>query len=161
MKTISVKQPWAWLILHGKDFENRDDSRTSFSGNTLIHASQKPAPGLELIIMDVKRTHKIEVPLEQLQYGGIIGIAEFQPWTRATKSPWRIGTSGGHPITATQILPYYQCKGRLGFWDFPDEIFMKLLDRTIRGELDGEPYPDPETLLAQWRHSGDYGRPQP
>ena len=24
MKALSVKQPWAWAIFHGKDVENRD-----------------------------------------------------------------------------------------------------------------------------------------
>src|SRR5690348_2447825 len=40
MKALSIRQPWAWLILHaGKDIENRDWS-TRFRGQVLIHAAK-------------------------------------------------------------------------------------------------------------------------
>src|SRR3990167_9411398 len=40
MKALSIRQPWAWLILHaGKDIENRGWP-TSFRGRFLIHASK-------------------------------------------------------------------------------------------------------------------------
>ncbi len=42
MKTISIKQPWASLIIEGiKDIENRT-WKTSFRGTVLVHASGKP-----------------------------------------------------------------------------------------------------------------------
>ena len=42
MKTLSVKQPWAYLICAGiKDVENRT-WKTKFKGRVLIHASGKP-----------------------------------------------------------------------------------------------------------------------
>lgn len=42
MKALSVKNPWASLIFHGKNIENRT-WKTSFRGTVLIHASAKPA----------------------------------------------------------------------------------------------------------------------
>jgi hypothetical protein len=40
MKALSIRQPWAWLILNaGKDIENRD-WLTRFRGPFLIHASK-------------------------------------------------------------------------------------------------------------------------
>jgi hypothetical protein len=43
MKTISIKQPWASLIIEGiKDIENRT-WKTSFRGTILIHATAKSA----------------------------------------------------------------------------------------------------------------------
>jgi hypothetical protein len=40
MKALSIRQPWAWLILHaGKDIENRDWP-TRFRGRFLIHAAK-------------------------------------------------------------------------------------------------------------------------
>jgi hypothetical protein len=37
---LSIRQPWAWLILHaGKDIENRDWP-TKYRGPFLIHASK-------------------------------------------------------------------------------------------------------------------------
>lgn len=42
MKTISIKQPWASLIVEGvKDIENRT-WRTKFRGRVLVHAGAKP-----------------------------------------------------------------------------------------------------------------------
>lgn len=38
MKVLSVRQPWAWLIFHGKDVENRD-WHTRHRGPLAIHAS--------------------------------------------------------------------------------------------------------------------------
>ena len=43
MKVLSVKQPWAYLLVSGiKDIENRP-RRTHFRGRILIHASAKIA----------------------------------------------------------------------------------------------------------------------
>ena len=40
MKALSIRQPWAWLILNaGKDIENRS-WYTSVRGRVLIHASK-------------------------------------------------------------------------------------------------------------------------
>ena len=44
VKIISVRQPWAWLIVAGhKDIENRT-WRTSYRGRLLIHASLATEP---------------------------------------------------------------------------------------------------------------------
>lgn len=44
MKALTVKQPWAQLIVSGiKNIENRS-WKTNFRGRTYIHASQKPVP---------------------------------------------------------------------------------------------------------------------
>ena len=41
MKTLSVRQPWAWLIVYGgKDIENRS-WRTPYRGPLLIHAGKR------------------------------------------------------------------------------------------------------------------------
>ena len=41
VKVLTVKQPWASLIVHGiKDIENRS-WRTNFRGRVLIHSSAK------------------------------------------------------------------------------------------------------------------------
>ncbi|WP_229215634.1 ASCH domain-containing protein [Duganella sp. CY15W] len=43
MKALSIRQPWAWLIVNGyKDIENRSWS-TNVRGKVLVHAS-KGAP---------------------------------------------------------------------------------------------------------------------
>lgn len=40
MKALSIRQPWAWAILHtGKSVENRD-WYTEYRGRVLLHASK-------------------------------------------------------------------------------------------------------------------------
>jgi len=39
MIALSVRQPWAWLLLNGKDIENRD-WYTKYRGPLAIHASK-------------------------------------------------------------------------------------------------------------------------
>lgn len=42
--TLSIRQPWAWAILHaGKTIENREWPRCSYRGPIFIHASLWPA----------------------------------------------------------------------------------------------------------------------
>jgi hypothetical protein len=45
MRALTIRQPWAWLIVHGhKDLENRTWC-TSYRGPLLIHAAGTMAPG--------------------------------------------------------------------------------------------------------------------
>ena len=54
MKTLTVKQPWASLIVEGiKDIENRT-WKTNFRGRMLIHASAKPD-------YDIRNTNNISI----------------------------------------------------------------------------------------------------
>jgi len=39
-RAISLRQPWAWCLLHGKDVENRDWWMPQFKGWLLIHAGK-------------------------------------------------------------------------------------------------------------------------
>jgi len=44
MKALTVKQPWAWAIIHGgKDIENRNQ-RTNYRGELYIHAGKGEDP---------------------------------------------------------------------------------------------------------------------
>ena len=79
---LSIRQPWAWLIVHGfKDIENRDWP-TNFRGRLLVHAGQTMARRYydetceELLRMGLLPT---TMPAyENLQHGGFVG------WTHVT-----------------------------------------------------------------------------
>ena len=74
LPALSVRQPWAWLIVNGfKDVENRP-RRTHYRGPSLIHAGFNRAGYAENIEW-VKRKHGIFVPL-QLDAGGIVGVVD-------------------------------------------------------------------------------------
>jgi hypothetical protein len=74
LPALSVRQPWAWLIVNGvKDIENRI-RRTHHRGPLLIHAGLNLKSFAENVQL-VKRKHGISVPLE-VEIGGIVGVVE-------------------------------------------------------------------------------------
>jgi len=84
--TLSVRQPWAWLIIAGhKDIENRE-WRTNHCGPLVIHAGVTPAP--EEDIAFVKSRYGIRVPKSALLYGGIIGVVDLVECVTVHKSRW-------------------------------------------------------------------------
>ncbi len=79
MKTLSIKQPWATLIVsHGKDIENRTWA-TKFRGRFLVHASQgmtrkEYAEAYQFFLESGAGQAPFDFPeYEDLQRGGIIG----------------------------------------------------------------------------------------
>ena len=115
---LSVRQPWAWLILHaGKDIENRT-WRTCFRGRVLIHASK----GMTLNeYEDAEETlamihPTLRLPMKQeLERGGIVGEAEIVDCVSYSESPWFFGDFG-FVLRNIKVLPFQPCKGALGFF---------------------------------------------
>jgi hypothetical protein len=72
LRALSLKQPWAWLIVNGyKDIENRS-WRTNHRGPLLIHASSsRPAVTTEYI----QKKYGVRLP-DKLEFGGIAGVVE-------------------------------------------------------------------------------------
>ena len=125
MRALSIRQPWAWLILNaGKDIENRDWP-TRFRGRFLIHAS-KGMTHDEYDCADDPLWHKggptIELPsFQELERGGIVGEAELIDCVTQSDSPWFNG-SFGFVLANVKPLPFRPFKGALGFFDVPDEV---------------------------------------
>ena len=119
MKALSIRQPWAWLIVNGfKDFENRRWN-TKYRGQVLIHASSQLTKmeyqtAAELIF---SINPDIFLPsFEELQRGGIIGIATIAGTCESSPSPWFFGPVG-FQLRDGQPLPFYPMRGRLSFFD--------------------------------------------
>lgn len=113
MKAISIKQPWAWLILNaGKDIENREWS-TVVRGPVLIHAGKSMD---EAGIRFCKQRGISLPPLSDLKLGGIVGKVEITGCVRQSKSPWFFGTYG-FELTNPQTLPFKPVKGKLKFFE--------------------------------------------
>ncbi len=121
MKALSVRQPYAWAIIHGgKDVENRP-WHSDFRGPLLIHAGLYwHAVGSE----ELSRRMGIAVPTE-LPLGGIVGIVEIVDCVREHSSPWFEGPYG-FVLKNPRPLPFTPCHGHLGFYDVPPEILAKL-----------------------------------
>lgn len=135
MKTLSVKQPWAYLICSGiKDIENRTWS-TKFRGRVLIHASSTTHRSwIQKIKAIPGAWDKISIKQKDYQYGAIIGSVEIVDCVINHPSIWAEGTiSKEYPVynwvLANPILfdkPIENVKGKLSFWEFtgtiPDQI---------------------------------------
>jgi hypothetical protein len=117
---LSIRQPWAWLIIHaGKDIENRD-WRTAFRGSVLIHAgkSMTHADYSACAIFCSGLTHEIKFPsFDELKAlcGGIVGRMTISDCVSESQSEWFCGTYG-FVITGASELPFQACKGALGFF---------------------------------------------
>lgn len=93
MKIITVRQPYAWLIVAGfKDIENRK-YRTSYRGTLVIQSSKRHIPA-DSELAAIEARHSIRILREQLQYGGIIGVATLIDCVSVSDSPWFQGPVG-------------------------------------------------------------------
>jgi len=115
---ISIRQPWAWLIIHGgKDIENRT-WRTNVRGRVLIHA----AKGMTKREYDEARlfAHRQGVilpPRSQFERGGIVGSVEIVDCVEESASPWFFGPKG-FVLRDPKPLPFRPCRGQLNFFKF-------------------------------------------
>lgn len=128
MKAISIRQPWAWMIIHGgKDIENRDWP-TRFRGRVLIHASKAMtrdewreswAFSLEASDSPNKKAHDLGLSFLTIERGGIIGSVEIVDCVTDHESDWFMGDYGfilRNPVP----MPFVPYRGALGFFDVPE-----------------------------------------
>ena len=119
---ISIRQPWAWAIIHaGKDVENRTWS-TSFRGPVVIHAAKgmtrdenEAAAGFMHFQLGIVAPLSIHLPR-----GGIVGVAEITGCVNRSGSPWFFGP-WGFTIANAQPVDFIPCKGALGFFEWQAE----------------------------------------
>lgn len=124
MKALSIRQPWAWLIVMGfKPIENRTWA-TGHRGEILIHASAsysvRECMDAVAFVYDIAG-RSITLPMHHLlQRGGFVGTATLTDCVEQSDSRWFVGPYGfvfANP-KPTKFLPY---KGRLGFFNVPWE----------------------------------------
>jgi hypothetical protein len=120
LPVLSIRQPWAWMIVHGgKDIENRNWP-TKFRGRFLIHAGKgctrqeyEDAEGFAWC-NDVAPP-----PLADLKRGGIVGVAEIVDCVSDSDSDWFVGEYG-FVLRNAQPLDFLPCAGALGFFRLPN-----------------------------------------
>lgn len=127
MKALSIRQPWAWLIVHAnKDIENRS-WQTPYRGEFLIHA----AKGMTLdeyddaVLFALEIDPSINVPSPSaLERGGIVGVANLVDVLspKGQRYSWHMHGQFGFVLRNVQPLPFLPCKGALGFWGDFDVI---------------------------------------
>ena len=126
MKAISIRQPWARLILLGKDIENRT-WRTKFRGRVLLHASKGMTAQEHLFGLHFARVRGIHVAsTDDLERGGIVGSVEIVDCVTHHPSSWFEGPVG-FVLRDPRPLPFTPCKGALGFFTVPDDVLRKVM----------------------------------
>lgn len=119
MKALSIKQPWASLIIYGgKDIENRTWG-TSYRGRILILASKErnewEFEAARHLIQEKGLAKEYDV-LPWMNDGGVIGSVELVDCARKSDSPWFCGPVGW-VLKNPKPLVFRPVKGRLGLWD--------------------------------------------
>lgn len=122
---LSIRQPWAWLIVNGwKDIENRS-WLTRFRGPIMVHAGKTRMDEDEWADLSAGRNlvdgQPIDfdfVPPPDIQgmgWGGIVGVAEIVDCVTSSTSRWFVGEHG-FVLRNARPVPFIPCKGQLGFF---------------------------------------------
>lgn len=120
---LSIRQPWAWLIVHGhKDVENRSWP-TPYRGRFHVHAGKTltlayytettaALKALGLLPADFPSLEAM-----RLECGGLVGQACITGCVEESASPWFV--DGGYAFTLADAQPcaFVPMAGRLGFFN--------------------------------------------
>ena len=117
MKILSVRNPWAHLIIYGgKEIENRTWA-TRYRGPVLIHASiSRASMGLSML-PDPER--------EALQFGGVIGVVQLVDCVETSSSKWFEGPFG-FVLRNPRAVAFMEWGGALGLRDAPIELMQRI-----------------------------------
>lgn len=140
MKALTVKNPWAWAVFHGKNVENRK-CRTNHRGPLAIHAgltwSTRGATDPRVLAVHrgfqtpLQATRDRIDPAEHTDccfvFGAVIGVVDVVDCHLAVSDccgPWGLDPGGFHWVLANaRALPFaVPCRGRLGVFDLPDPV---------------------------------------
>lgn len=128
MKALSVRQPWAWLIVNGwKNIENRTWP-TYFRGHVLIHASQGMTRAeynaCITFVAGFAPSLWPQIPCpDELERGGIVGETVIIDCVTNHESEWFCG-SYGFVLSESSPLTFSPCKGALGFFEVPTSVLI-------------------------------------
>ena len=119
MKALTVRQPWAWAIVHaGKTIENRTWA-TKYRGPLLIHAA-KGRPTRAEMTWAAEYIERITGPVgwhSTLTFGDVIGVVDLvDVITTPPDSPWWMGPVGWVLRNPRPCQPW-PLHGQLGLFD--------------------------------------------
>ena len=124
LRCLSIRQPWAHMILHcGKDVENRR-WMTRFRGEFLIHAAkgmtaEEWVEAVRFMKGIGAKSNADAVTHKTILRGGIVGVERLVDCVEKSDSPWFMGNFG-FVLADVRPLEFFPCKGSLGFFPLPD-----------------------------------------
>lgn len=114
-KALSIKQPWAWLIVNGyKDIENRS-WRTNHRGPLLIHAGRDESEFTDDKADHILKKYRVEIP-EILKFGCVIGVADLVACHLSHPSKWYVPGNYAWEFANPRLLRPRPCKGALNLF---------------------------------------------
>ena len=122
MKALSIRQPWASLIIQGyKPVENRT-WKSNYRGPLLIHAAKKyDYDGEWWIKENFQYDPEMAATMEKAKgtMGGIIGSVSMIDCVTEHDSPWFAGPYG-FVFLRPKSMGFKPLPGKLSFFDVPD-----------------------------------------
>lgn len=132
LKCISIRQPWAWLILRPdiigdearklarlagkmKDIENRP-KRWNVRGKVFIHASGYVP--YESECSEIEQQFGITLP-DSFDVGGIVGTVDIVDCVTVHPSRWFFGQFG-LLLRDARPCEFFPCRGQLGLFTVPN-----------------------------------------
>lgn len=121
LRALTVRQPWAWAIVHGgKDVENRTWP-TSYRGRLIIHAGGKLET--EALAVVESRSDAAVPASDEFVRGAIIGTVELVDCVRDSDSVWAQPDHWHWLLRQPRPLRTpYPCVGKLGLWRPPADV---------------------------------------
>lgn len=112
---LSIRQPWAWLIVNGhKPVENRDWP-TNFRGRFLVHAGKSVPDAFE--VRDIAKKFGVTIPpLNEMAYGAFVGWSEVVDCVDHHESPYFFGDYGFVLANSAPLAAPVPFRGSLGFF---------------------------------------------
>ena len=123
MSALTIRQPWAWLIVNGyKDVENRSwkPAAARIDQRFWVHASQRrlTRADLEDFLANVEELGIKRYPksIDDFVYGAIVGSAVIEKVVRGSKSFWAVRGNHHWVLGRARRCPPKKRKGQLGFF---------------------------------------------
>jgi len=143
LRAITVRNPWAWAILHGKPVENR--GREWPIGEYALHCSKMRVAKRNVPVDFLDEMHAVRAMAraagtrlppsityrELLKMSGcIVGMMRVTDCVTEFDSPWFVGPIGLVLADVVELKVPVPCKGSLGPWIVPPAI-----ERAVREQL--------------------------
>jgi hypothetical protein len=124
MKALSIRQPWAWLVVEGhKDIENRSWYIRQ-RGRVFVHASKgctRDEYACACAFAEPLLPPGVIIPnLIDLPRGGLVGSVEIVKCSFQSHSPWFVGIYGA-VLKNPKVMEFRPMAGQLGFFDVPPQ----------------------------------------
>ncbi|UCZ88654.1 hypothetical protein [Gordonia sp. WA4-43] len=150
MKALTIRQPWAWAIFHGKNIENRTQM-WNYRGPLAIHAGKQASEAgwRDRRVRDAVVAAPPHWP-QPTDLGVILGVADLVDIHFAgddctkTCSTWGDRTPGifeprgaiTHLVLENprKLIEPIPARGALGLWNLADDV-ERLIRRDLRGDL--------------------------